>query len=95
MRVLDLEGLADQVVDEVDLRAAHIVERHGVDQHLGAVAGKHDVVRRGRLLNQVVAILEAGAAAAFDADAERGSGRLRGQDLGDPADGAVGKRDVC
>src|SRR5690606_19819269 len=36
--VPDLEGLTDQVVDEIDDRAAHVDKRNLVDQHCGPVA---------------------------------------------------------
>src|SRR5215470_7290445 len=42
--VLDLEGLAHQVVDEIDDRAAHIDERQLVDEQCGAVLFDSDVV---------------------------------------------------
>ena len=44
VRVPDLEGLAHQVVDEVDHRAAHVDQRQIVDQHGRAVLLDGDVV---------------------------------------------------
>ena len=44
LRVLHLERGADQVVDEVDLRAGHVIDRDRIDQHHGAVAGDDEVV---------------------------------------------------
>ena len=40
LRVLDLERGADQVVDEIDFRARHVIDRDGIDQD--------NVRRRGR-----------------------------------------------
>src|SRR4051812_29282824 len=38
VRILDLEGLAHQIVNEVDHRATHVNERQLVDQHRRAIA---------------------------------------------------------
>ena len=66
LRVFHLERGADQVVDEVDLRAGHVIDRDRIDQHGRAVAGDHDVVVGLRALHAEF-VLKAGAAAAFDA----------------------------
>src|SRR6185369_8783917 len=44
LRIVDPEGGADEVVDEVDLGAGHVVERHRIDQNGGAAALDHDVI---------------------------------------------------
>ena len=44
MGVLDLERLADQVVDEIDDRAVHVLQRDLVDQHARAVPLDDEVV---------------------------------------------------
>ena len=55
---------------------------------------EHHVLRRRLFLDQIVAVLEAGAAAALHADAERRAGRLGAENLGDPLRGAVGQRNI-
>ena len=42
--LLILKALADKVVDEIDLGAAHIDERDGIDQNGGAVPLDHQIV---------------------------------------------------
>ena len=44
MGVLDLEGLADQVIDEVDHGAVHVLNRHLVHHHFGPVLLDHEIV---------------------------------------------------
>ena len=44
MRVIDPEGRADQVVDEVDLAASHIIKRNGIDEDGGAGFFDRDIV---------------------------------------------------
>ena len=63
LRIVDLERGADQVVDEVDLGAGQVLQRHRIDQHGDAVAGDDDVVV-GLVAVDVELVLEAGAAAA-------------------------------
>src|SRR5205085_12143699 len=65
VRVLHLERLPHQVVDEVELRAAHIFEADGVDEDGRAVAGHDEVILGPRLLD-VERILKTRAAAALD-----------------------------
>ena len=82
--LLHLEGRADQVVDEVDLGAGHVVERDRIDQHRGAAALDHDVIVRPVALG-VELVLETGAAAARDADAQHRAHWLLAEDLADLA----------
>src|SRR5690242_9080630 len=70
VRVPDLEGLADEVVDEVDLGAVHVDERHLVDQH-ARLALLEDEVIGLRIADEVELVGEAGATAAFDRNAQR------------------------
>src|SRR5208282_6456765 len=78
--IVDLERRSDQVIDEVDLSAGHVVERDGIDQHGGAGPLDHDVIVRLGALG-VEFVLEPGAAAARDADAQHGAGRLLAKDF--------------
>src|SRR5829696_3704972 len=82
MRALDLEGLPDEVVDEVDGGTLEEGQRDLVDEHGGPVPLDDDVVRLRRPLD-VEGVLEAGAAAAVDADAQHRPGRLGAHDLVD------------
>jgi hypothetical protein len=41
---VDLEGLADQIVDEVDLGAGEVFERDRIDQHARTVALDDEIV---------------------------------------------------
>ena len=84
LRIFHLERGADQVVDEVDLRAGHVVHRHRIDQHHRAVTADDEIVGRLRTLH-VELVLKARAATAFDADAQHGSGRLTLEDFADPS----------
>src|SRR6185436_11429521 len=79
--VVDLESLADQVVDEIDLRAAEIGEGDRVDEDGSAVPLDDEVVRCPRLV-EIEAILEAGAAAARHADAECRAAGLAAENFG-------------
>src|SRR5579871_4452353 len=88
VRVLDLEGLADQVIDEVDLGPADIGKGDRIDQNRGAVALDDEIVLRTRLV-EVEAILEPRAAAAGDADAKSRAAGLAGQDPRDPLRGTL------
>src|SRR3546814_9467164 len=69
----DLEGRAAEILDEIDLRAVQQFQRGLVDHrgdavaHEGAVVGIHGVV-------EGEAVLEAGAAAAGDRDAQHQAG---------------------
>ena len=67
MGVFDLEGLADEVVDEIDDGPVHVLERHLVDQNGSAVTLDDDIVL-GLALLHVEGILEPGATSAIDAD---------------------------
>src|SRR5438067_1242312 len=91
--IVDAEGGADEVIDEVDLGAGEIAERYLVDQHPGAVAGDDDIVRRLRAVD-IELVLETGAAAAFHAQPEHGAGWLAAQDLPDSPRRSFGDRQV-
>jgi hypothetical protein len=94
LRVLHLEGGADQVVDEVDLGTGHIIHRHTIDQHHGAVACDYDVVVAAGALD-IELVLKAGTAAAFDRHAQHGAGCLAFEDFADPLCRPFADRDVC
>ena len=82
IRILDLEGLAQKIVDKVDLGARHVDQRNRVDQHGRAIAGNHDVVVL-LVLVEVEFVGKARTAAAFDGDAQGvlvGIGRDNGSD---------------
>src|SRR5262249_33413889 len=69
VRVLDLERGAHHVLDEVDLGAGEEVERDLVNDDLDAVAREDDIALLPRVV-EAEAVLEAGAAAARDGDAQ-------------------------
>src|SRR5215207_4182618 len=94
MRVLDLEGLPDEVVDEVDGGTLEEGQRHLVDEHGGPVPLDDDVVRLRRPLD-VEGVLEAGAAAAVDADAQHRPGGLGAHDLVDAPRGPFREADLA
>src|SRR6185312_969588 len=93
VRVPDLEALADQVVDIIDLGAAHEFEAERVDEDGGAVLGEDQVVVGRGFVHDLVFVLEAGAAAARHDDAEHRAGRLFGQHTADLFGGAIGEND--
>src|SRR6187397_1393305 len=82
LRIVDLERLADQVVDEVELRPGRVVHRHRVDQHHGAVARQPPVLIRPGALDLHLP-LEARAPAAFARPAPHRALRLALEDLTD------------
>ena len=92
MRIVDLEGLTDQVVDEINGRTFKEWEGDLVNQHRGAVPLDDDIVRLLGPLD-VEGVLEAGAAPAVDADAQHRPGRLAVHDLLDAPRGPLGEAD--
>ena len=69
VRVGDHEPRPLQVFPVVDFRAHEILEAHRVHEQLGALALDHEVVLAGRVL-EGESVLESGAAAAFDVNAQ-------------------------
>ncbi|TWI93157.1 hypothetical protein JM93_00712 [Roseibium hamelinense] len=65
MRIVDLEGLADQIIDKIDLRTAHVFQGHGIDEDGDTVFLNGEVIVLAAC-HQVVFILQSGTAAAFD-----------------------------
>src|SRR4051794_3987892 len=80
--VLDLERLADEVVDEIDDRAFHVLQRDLVDEDLRAVLLDHEIVRLPGAVD-VEAVGEPRAAAAVDANAQHRAGGLARHDVVD------------
>ena len=72
---------------------AMIADRHRIDQHDGAVAVDDEVVGGLRALH-VELVLEAGAAAALDRDAQHRAGGLGLEDLADAPGGALADCDA-
>src|SRR5690606_24246618 len=89
---LDPELSAEQLVDELDLRAGEEGQGDRVDQGGLTVALDAHVVRLGRL-DQFEAVLEAGAAAAVHRHAQHQRAALGGGELGQAAGGACGQSD--
>jgi len=85
---------ADQVIDIVDLGAAHEFEAQRIDQHNGVAFGQNDIVVAGFFLYQIVFILESGTAAAGHRDAQHRAFRLLGQNARNPLGGPIGENDV-
>ena len=65
------------------------MQRHRIYKHGGAISGEYNVVRCGRLADEVVAVLEARAPTSFDAYAKNRPGGFAAEDLGDPLCGAI------
>src|SRR5690242_2584729 len=86
--IVDLERRADQIIDEIDFGSGHVVERDRIDQH-GRSALLDDRIVVGALAFGIESILEPGAAAAFDADAQHRAGGFLTQDLADPPRSAL------
>jgi DNA-3-methyladenine glycosylase II len=94
VRVVNLEAGALESVDEVDRRALHVGDARPVDQEADALVLEHGVP--GTLLVEGERILEAGAPATADSDAQpRGLGdRLLGcEELADLLGALVGQSD--
>jgi hypothetical protein len=90
--IANLEGRADQIVDEIDLGARHVHQRHRIDEHLDTVLFDDDVIV-AVLGFQIEGILEPGTPASGNADAQGRFLRLLGQNLGDPPRRPVGDHD--
>src|SRR6516164_2391326 len=84
VRIDHAERGADQVIDEIDLGPGQKRHRCRVDQHDGTVAGDYKVVY-GPIMFDVEFILEAGAAAALDADPQHGAVALLLEDFANAA----------
>jgi len=91
--ILDLERLADQIVDIIDLGAAHEFEAERVDQDRRVVLGKDEIVIGRGLLDELVFVLEPRAAASRHHDATNCARRLFGQHAADLFGGAVSEDD--
>ncbi len=92
MRVHDAERLADEIVHEIDDRAAHIGEGHFVNDEGGAVLLHQDVVGVARRVH-VEDVLEPGAATPVDAHTQPCADGFARQHLADAGGGAIGQRD--
>src|SRR5258708_1786190 len=82
VRVLDLEAGALEAVDEVDRRARHVREALAIDEQADALVLEDRVLVA--LLVERQRVLETGAAAAANADAQPGGckvGALRREEL--------------
>src|SRR5262245_26369378 len=84
VRIDDAEGSADQVVDEINLRSRQERHRGGIDQHHRALTRDHEVIL-GLGVVDVELVLEAGAAAALDADAQHSAFAFALEDFADAA----------
>src|SRR5665213_4406538 len=89
---MNLERAAHEVVDEVDPAAAQEVERDLIEHDGRAFLFEHQILVR-TVLGDVESILEPRAAAAIDADAQRGVGWLALQNLRHPPRGGCGHLD--
>ncbi len=94
VRIDHPERGADQIVDEIDLRAGQKRHRGRIDQHHGAVARDHEVVLGLGALD-VEFVLKTRAAAALDADAQHGAVALGLEDFPDAAGGPLADGDGC
>ena len=96
IRIADLEGRADQVVDKVDLRAAEKANRDWIDDDSRTDAFEHNVVGGFAVAcDKIEFVLEARTAAALNADAQHRVVGIFRQDLVDPLGGAFRQNDVC
>lgn len=84
--VFDLEGLSDQVVDEVDFRSLDIGLRYRIDQHHRAIALDGQIVLIA-VRGQRKFVLKARATATIDGDPQGSLGRIGLQDFLDPVGG--------
>src|SRR5512132_3838354 len=92
IRIDDAERCADQVVDEIDFGAGEERHRGWIDQHHRALAGDHEVIL-GPGVVDVEFVLEAGAAAALDGDAQHGAVAFGLEDFADAAGGPLADGD--
>ena len=94
LRIVHLERSADQVIDKINFRSGHVVDRNRVDQNHSAIAADHEVIVGFRMLH-VEFVLEARAASALNAHALHGPARLTFQDFADASCCPFADRDVC
>src|SRR5262249_34726168 len=80
--IVDPERGADEVVDEIDLRAGQVSERDLIDQYHRLITADKHVVRRLFAVH-VKFVLETRAAAALDAQAQHRPGRFAAENLAD------------
>src|SRR3954467_9640371 len=88
IRVPDLEGRADQVLDIIEFGAAHELQRRLVDEHGRAVMFDGDVIGLPPPV-EIEAILEARTPSALDTDPQHRPLGFGLQDLGDAARGTL------
>ena len=88
--IVYLERLADEIVDEVDLGAADVGQRDRVDETT-APSRSMTMSSVARVRIEIETVLETGAAAAGDADAERRAARFGRKDARDPFRRAFGQ----
>ena len=90
---MDLERRSDQIVDKIDLRPGHVIERDRVDEHRGAGAlDDHVVLAPGTL--GVELVLKPRASAAGHAHAQHRTRRLLAEDFTNPERCPFGNSDV-
>src|ERR1700733_2461450 len=92
--IVDAERGADQIVDEIDLRARQERHRGGIDENDRAVTGNHQIILGAQTFD-VELVLKAGAAAALDADPQHGAVALAFEDFADTAGGPLADGDAC
>src|SRR5215207_4481956 len=92
IRIDHTERRADQIVDEINLGACEERYRGRIDQHHRALARDHEVVL-GLGVVDVELVLEAGAAAALDGDAQHGAVAFGLEDFPDAAGGPLADGD--
>src|SRR5690606_13299665 len=80
IRILNLKRLTDQIIDEIDLCAAHEFKAEGIDQDCRGVFLEDQVVLIRGFLHEIVFVLETRAAAAGHGYAQDGAGSLFRQD---------------
>src|SRR5439155_16397049 len=92
IRIDHAERGADQIVDEIDLRTCEERHRGRIDQYHRALARDHQIVL-GLVVVDVELVLEAGAAAALDGDAQHGAVAFDFKDFADAAGGPLADGD--
>lgn len=94
IRIFDLKGRTDEIVDEINNASAHIFDGNRINQNDGAFLFDHEIIRCS-VAGKVESILKAGATAAFDGNAQHATVRFCGNDLVNPLCSAVAQGNCC
>ena len=83
LRIVHLERCADKIINEIDLRTGHVIDRDRIDQDHCAIAADDEIVSCPGAIH-VKLVLKAGAATALNAHSQHRASWLTFEDVADP-----------